>query len=124
MIYYSQFSTNNLASVAKHLNGSKATYKPNLFRVQIGKDCLHPQQLHFSVPQGSCSGANLFTCYCLVTEQAVLKDITLNGFADDHSLKKSFQLAAKHKNNKANHATYLQQHLKMDGQYAAKIKFR
>ena len=42
------------------------------------------------MPQGSCSGANVFTCYCSLTDQIVSKDITLNGFADDHSLKKSF----------------------------------
>ena len=42
------------------------------------------------MPQGSCSGANVFTCYCSSIDQIVQKDITLNGFADDHSLRKSF----------------------------------
>ena len=40
--------------------------------------------------QESCSGANVFTCYCSFIEQVVPKDIPLNGFADDHSLRKSF----------------------------------
>ena len=61
------------------------------FKVKIGKDYSQPHQLHFSMPQGSCSGANVFTCYCSSIDQLVPKDITLNGFADDHSLRKSFQ---------------------------------
>ena len=65
--------------------------QPRFFKVKIGKDYSQPQQLHFSVPQGLCSGANVFTCYCSSIDQIVPKDITLNGFADDHSLRKSFQ---------------------------------
>ena len=65
--------------------------QPRFFKVKIGKDYSQPQQLHFSVPQGLCSGANVFTCYCSSINQVVPKDITLNGFADDHSLRKSFQ---------------------------------
>ena len=42
------------------------------------------------MPQGLCSSANVFTCYCSLIDQIVPKDITLNGFADDHSLRKSF----------------------------------
>ena len=61
-----------------------------LFKVKIGKDYSQPQQLHFSVPQGSWSGANVFTCYCSLIDQIVHKNITLNRFADDHSLRKSF----------------------------------
>ena len=62
---------------------------PRLFKVQIGKDYSQPQQLYFSVPQGLCNGANIFTCYCSLIE-VVPKDITLNGFTDDHLLRKSF----------------------------------
>ena len=32
----------------------------------------------------------MFTCYCSLIDQIVPKDITLNRFADDHSLRKSF----------------------------------
>ena len=64
--------------------------RPRFFKVKIGNDYSQPQQLHFSVPQGTCSGSNIFTCYCSLIEQVVLKDITLNGFADDHLLRKSF----------------------------------
>ena len=90
MIYCSQFSINSLAYVERLLSGSAVTYDQRFFKVKIGKDYSQPQQLHFSVPQGSCSGANVFTCYCSFIDQIVPKDITLNGFADDHSLRKSF----------------------------------
>ena len=44
------------------------------------------------MPQGSAAGANLFTCYASTLED-VLPDnteIELDGFASDHSVRKSF----------------------------------
>ena len=74
----------------KALEWFNSYLKLRFLRVQIGKDYSKPHQLHFSVPQGSCSGANLFTCYCSLINQVVPKDMTLNRFAADHSLRKSF----------------------------------
>ena len=56
-----------------------------------------PEQLHFSVPQGSCSGANIFTCYSALTDKVVLEDIIINEFANDHSLRKSFPASDRQK---------------------------
>ena len=74
--------------------------RPRFFKVKIGKNYSQPQQLHFSMPQGSCSGANVFTCYCSSINQVVPKEITLNGFADDHSLRKGFQASDRIQNDK------------------------
>ena len=74
----------------KALEWFNSYLQPRFFKVKIRKDYPRPQQLHYSVPQGLCSGANVFTCYCSLIDQIVPKDITLNGFADDHSLRKSF----------------------------------
>ena len=74
----------------KALEWFNSYLRPRFFKVKIGKDYSQPQQLHFSVPQGLCSGANVFTCYCSSIDQIVPKDITLNGFADDYSLSKSW----------------------------------
>ena len=74
----------------KALEWFNSYLQPRFFKVKIGKDYSQPQQLHFSVPQGLCSSANVFTCYCSLIDQIVPKDITLNGFANDHSLRKSF----------------------------------
>ena len=43
------------------------------------------------MPQGSASGANLFTCYTSTLDEVFTDDIMLelNGFADDHSVRKS-----------------------------------
>ena len=44
----------------------------------------------FSVPQGSFSEANLFNCYCSLIKDSIPSSMTLSGFADDHSIRKSF----------------------------------
>ena len=46
--------------------------------------------LNYSVPQGSASGSNLFTAYCAPFESVIPAGITVNGFADDHSIRKPF----------------------------------
>ena len=74
----------------KALEWFNSYLQPRFFKVKIRKDYSQPQQLHFSVPHGLCSGANVFTCYCSLIDQIVPKDITLNGSANDHSLRKSF----------------------------------
>ena len=64
--------------------------QPWHLKVSIRNNYSTPQQLYFSVPQGSCSGANIFTCYRVLIDKVVPEDIIINGFADDHSLRKSF----------------------------------
>ena len=60
------------------------------FKVCIGNEYSMPWQLPFGVPQGSCSGANIFMCYSTLIDKSVSADITISGFTDDHSLRKSF----------------------------------
>ena len=48
------------------------------------------RSLNYSVPQGSASGANLFTAYCASIESLIPDSITINGFVNDHSIRKSF----------------------------------
>ena len=60
------------------------------FKVSIRNNYSKPQQLYFSVPQGSCSWANIFTCYSTLIDKVVPGDIMTNGFTDDHSLRKWF----------------------------------
>ena len=47
--------------------------------------------MDFSVPQGSTQEAYLSICYALILNEVVPKSLTLNCFADDHSIKKSFK---------------------------------
>ena len=48
------------------------------------------KNLEFSVPQGSCSRANLFTCYCSLITDSIPSSVTLSGFTEDHSIRRSF----------------------------------
>ena len=49
--------------------------------------------MDFSVPQGSNQEAYLFICYASTLNEVVPKSLTLNGFTDDHSMRKSFKPA-------------------------------
>ena len=53
----------------------------------ISKD----RDLTVSVPQGSCVGANIFNLYCSPLQDVVPEDLQLSGFADDHSVRKTFK---------------------------------
>ena len=41
---------------------------PRYIKVAIENEYSKPKELTLSVPQGSCSSANLFTCYCSCTD--------------------------------------------------------
>ena len=43
------------------------------------------------MPQGSCAGANIFNLYCAPLHEVVPNDLQISGFADDHSICKSFK---------------------------------
>ena len=68
--------------------------RPWSFKVSIGDEYSESQKLSFGVPQGSCSGANIFTCYCSLINKEVPESVSINGFAD-HSLWKTFKAGNK-----------------------------
>ena len=55
--------------------------------------------MDFSVPQGSTQGAYLFICYASTLNEIVPKSLTLNGFADNHSIRKSFKPTVPNRNS-------------------------
>ena len=67
-------------------------------KVKIGKDYLERKSLNFNVPQGNCVGPVLYLSYAAsisdvvseVSEEGDPRPISLNGFVDDHAMKKSF----------------------------------
>ena len=65
--------------------------KQRKFRVIIGKNKSEPRQLKCSVPQGSIPGAFLIISYASTLDE-IVKDLKLNGIADDHSVRKTFKL--------------------------------
>ena len=63
--------------------------RPRYFKVCIDGRYSESKKLTFNIPQGSCSGANLFSCYCLLITTAIPNSLDINGFADDHSIRLS-----------------------------------
>ena len=53
--------------------------------------------LPLSVPQGSCSGANLYLAYASTLQDMIPKETDLRGFADDHGYKNSFPARSRNK---------------------------
>ena len=60
--------------------------KPGLFRVGINKETSTTRQLDFSVPQSSMQGAHMHQQLV-----QIVTNLTLNGFAGDHSIRKEFE---------------------------------
>ena len=74
---------------------------PRHLKVNIGQDYSTVRDLNFSVPQGSCSGPILYSCYAASMELVVDKSINIHGYADDHALKKAFSITSTTAENKA-----------------------
>ena len=64
--------------------------RPIGMRVCINDAYSSIRALNYSVPHGSVSEANLFMGSCAPIEPVIHAGITINGFADDHSIRKSF----------------------------------
>ena len=75
----------------KALKWFSSYLQPRLFKVAVNGKYSEEKQLTYSIPQGSCSGANLFNVYCSMFNDVVPLDLHLNGFAGDHSVRKKFK---------------------------------
>ena len=64
--------------------------RPSGMKVHINDAYSSIRTLNYSVPRGSASGANLFTAYYAPTESIIPAGITINGFANDHLIRKPF----------------------------------
>ena len=60
--------------------------RPHTMTVKVNNSSSKMTNLKYGVPQGSCSGANIFTAYSSLIKNMVDDTFTLNGFADDHSI--------------------------------------
>ena len=65
--------------------------RPRSFRVAVKGVYIKDKDLTVSVPQGSCTGANIFNLYCSPLQEVIPDDLQLSGFADDHSVRKTFK---------------------------------
>ena len=60
-------------------------------KVSIGKEYSLEQNLPFSVPQGSCIGAQIFFLYCSTIQEVINPPLNLHEFADDHTVESKFK---------------------------------
>ena len=58
--------------------------RPRSFKVNIGEEYSSEKKLVSSVPQGSASGANLFTAFCSPYGDLIPENLILYGFTNDH----------------------------------------
>ena len=66
--------------------------QPRIFRVLVGKEESQPRQLDYSVPQGRIQRTFLFVAYASTLDEIVDNTkLELNGFADDHGVRRSFK---------------------------------
>ena len=93
-----QFGINDVA-----INWYKNYLKPRHFKVCINGKYSAQETMDFSALQGSTQGAYLFICYVSTLNKIVPKSLTLNGFADDHSIRKSFRTTAPKTNSSSVH---------------------
>ena len=63
--------------------------------MEITRSRSQPRSIDFSVPQGSCAGLVLYSAYVSSLQAVIPKGVDLNGFADDHNVKKSFEAGNK-----------------------------
>ena len=74
------------------LNWFQSYHRPRYCKVCIGELYSTHRKLEFSVPQGSCAGANIFHTYSSTLTSVILRPIDIHGFADDHALKDQFKI--------------------------------
>ena len=87
--------SNHLRIQGTALNWFKKYLQPWFFKVAVDGKCLSPGEVKYGVPQGSCSGANLLTCYCSLIKDQIDNFIMLTAFADDHIIHNSFKAGNK-----------------------------
>ena len=61
------------------------------FKVLMNDKYSTEKDITFSVPQGSCTSAFIFISYSSVLKDSCPENISVNGFADDHSIMKVFK---------------------------------
>ena len=65
--------------------------KPRKFKISINNTYSEEQTINYSVPQGSIQGVFLFNAYTSTISEVIPPTLELNGYADDHSIRKPFK---------------------------------
>ena len=88
-----------LLSVLRHnfgledtvLNWFDSYLHPRKCKVSIGKEYSSKQNPPFSVPQGSCAGAQIFSLYCSIIQEVINPPLNLHRLVDGHTVENKFK---------------------------------
>ena len=69
--------------------------RPRPIKVNIGSEYSLVREMDVSVPQGSASGPGMYSTYASTMNEVVPVVIDIHGYADDHTLKRSFKGVSK-----------------------------
>ena len=64
---------------------------PRKFKVSINGSYSEEKNMNFSIPQGSVQGTSIFIAYASTIQEVIKDNLTLNGFAYNHSMHKQFK---------------------------------
>ena len=90
-----QILSNKFGVMDTTLNWFRSYLQPRQFKVKVRQAYSSERSLTYSVPQGSCAGANILNLYCSPRGDTIPASLSLSGFADDHSIRTQF-----HANNR------------------------
>ena len=76
----------------------KNCLQPRKFIVCINSSHSSEQIIDFGMPQRSTQGAYLFICYASTLPEIAPESLILNGFTDDHSIRRLFRLEKRNTN--------------------------
>ena len=86
---------NQFGITGNALNWYDTYLRPCQFYVEITGSRSQSRMIDFSVPHGSCAGPVLYSIYASTLQTVIPEGIDLNGFADDHDVKKAFKAGNK-----------------------------
>ena len=81
---------NQFRITRKALNWCDTYLRPFQCYVEITGSRSQPRSSNFTVPQGSCARPVLYSAYASSLQTVIPEGVDVNGFADDHNVKKSF----------------------------------
>ena len=77
--------------------------RPRWFKVNVGKEYSNPINLEVSLPQGSCGGPVLYSCYASTMQKELPSNtaVDIYGYADDYNLGNKFEPSVTHAGREA-----------------------
>ena len=92
---------NQFGIIGNALNWYDTYLRPHQCLVEVTESRSQSRLIDFLVPQGSCAGPVLYSVYASTLWTIIPEGIHLNGFVDDHNVKKHLKLAIRQMRKKS-----------------------